>query len=68
MKRLFASALLLSAVAGFGLVGCGETQKAEVTEKVSGPGGTSEKKVTETVKTTGDGGASGPATTTTTTK
>jgi hypothetical protein len=68
MKRFLASALLLSAVSGFGLVGCGETEKVEVEKKVSGPSGTTVEKDTSSVKTTGDGGASGATTTTTTVK
>jgi len=48
MKRFLASALVIGAVSGFGLVGCGEETK--VKETVSTPTGTTttEKKVNST--------------------
>jgi hypothetical protein len=39
MKRFLACALMLSAVSGFGLVGCGEESKVKTTETESTPGG-----------------------------
>jgi len=55
MKRALASALILSAVCGFGLVGCGEETKTESKETTSTPSGTDTKTVTVKEKTTGDG-------------
>jgi hypothetical protein len=68
MKRFFASALILSAVAGFGVVGCGETTSSEkVQEVTTGPGGTTtttsettQKKSSDTAPNPGE-----PGTTTT---
>lgn len=54
MKRFFASALLLSAVSGFGLVGCGDTSEVKKTEEVSGPGGKTVTEAKTTVKSTGE--------------
>jgi len=47
MKRTLASALIVGAVSGFGLVGCSEETKVKETETVSTPGG----KTTETKET-----------------
>ena len=63
MKRIFASALLLS-VFSFslvGLVGCGETAKTESTTKVETPTGSTTDTTTSKTTTTGDGGAGAPA-------
>lgn len=54
MKRFFASALLLGAVSGFGLVGCADESKMEKKETVTTPSGSAEKTTVETLKTTGD--------------
>jgi len=71
MKRFLASALILGAVSGFGLVGCGEESKVKETETVSGPGGTTTTTTENKVKSTGEnppansagqtGGAGAPA-------
>ena len=62
MKRLIASALVLGAVSGFGLVGCGEETKVESKETVVTPTGTKTETVTDKVKTTGDAAAGTPVT------
>jgi hypothetical protein len=51
MNRILASALLLGAISGFGLVGCGE-KTAEVTDKheVTTPTGTSTVETTQKIK------------------
>jgi len=70
MKRIVSSALVFGVLSFpvVGLLGCGEESRVKEETKVSGPGGsTTETKETK-VKATGDGGTSGPATTTTTTK
>jgi len=64
MKRFLAPALLLGAVSGFGLVGCGEESKVEHKETVSTPFCTDTRTVTEKVKTTGDASKDHPDTTT----
>jgi hypothetical protein len=54
MKRALASALILGAVSGFGLVGCGEETKVQEKETVSTPGGKTETTTETKVKSTGD--------------
>ncbi len=53
MKRFFAFALILGAVSGFGLVGCGEEAKVKTTEVESTPGGTTTTTNVTKVKSTG---------------
>jgi len=53
MKRFLASALVLGAVTGFGLVGCSDTQKVEDKQTVSGPGGTTTTTVEKEVSSSG---------------
>lgn len=53
MKRALASTLILAAVSGFGLVGCGDTAKEEVKETVSTPGGTTSTTKSTEIKSTG---------------
>jgi hypothetical protein len=65
MKRFLTSALILSAISGFGLVGCGEETKTESTTTTTTPGGTDTKQITVKEKTTGDGAAGVPGGTTT---
>lgn len=54
MKRFLASALILGAVSGFGLVGCGEESKVKQEETVAGPGGTTTTTSETKVKSTGE--------------
>ena len=54
MKRFFASALILGAVSGFGLVGCGEESKVKTTETESTPGGTTTTTKEIKVNSTGE--------------
>jgi len=54
MKRMLASALILSAVTGFGLVGCGDESGVKTTEKVTTPTGTTTTTSETKVKSTGD--------------
>ena len=54
MKRFFASALVLSAITGFGLVGCGDTSKVEEKEVIKTPDGTTTTTVEKDVKSTGN--------------
>ncbi len=66
MKRFLASALVLSAITGFGLVGCSDTAKTESETKVTTPTGTTTATDTHEVKTSGSNPpapASDPATT-----
>jgi len=58
MKRILASALILSVVSGLGIVGCADKAKEESSTTISGPNGKTTETVTKEVKTTGDGGAS----------
>jgi len=69
MKRALASALILSAISGFGLVGCGETTKDEIKQTTSGPGGTTTTETGTKTTTTGENppAPGAPGTTTTTT-
>jgi hypothetical protein len=60
MKRVLASALILSAVCGFGLVGCGEESKIESKETVSSPTGSTT--TTETKKVDSSGSNPPPST------
>lgn len=53
MKRTLASALLLSAISGFGLVGCGEEAGTTTKTETTGPGGTTTKEDTTKVNTSG---------------
>jgi len=53
MKRILASTLILAAVSGFGLVGCGETAKEEVKETTATPGGTTTTTKATEIKSTG---------------
>jgi hypothetical protein len=53
MKRILASTLILAAVSGFGLVGCGETAKEQVKETVTTPGGSTSTTTGTEVKSTG---------------
>jgi hypothetical protein len=70
MKRILATALILGAVSGFGLVGCGETTSTSVEETTKGPGGTTTRTIESSEKKTGENpplpGAPDTATTTTT--
>ena len=54
MKRILASTLILAAVSGFGLVGCGDTAKEEVKETSSTPGGTTTTTKSTEIKSTGE--------------
>jgi len=54
MKRFLAFALILSAVSGFGLVGCGEESKTKTTEVESTPTGTTTTTKETKIKSTGD--------------
>jgi hypothetical protein len=54
MKRFLACALILGAVSGFGLVGCGEESKVKTVEKESTPGGTTTTTKEVKVNSTGD--------------
>jgi hypothetical protein len=54
MKRVLASALILSAVSGFGLVGCGEENRVKEQETVSTPGGSTTTTTETKVKSIGD--------------
>ncbi len=53
MKRILASALILSAISGFGLVGCSDTAKEEVKVETKGPGGTTTESQTHEVSKSG---------------
>jgi hypothetical protein len=63
MKRIFASALVLSVLSFsvVGLVGCGETAKTESQTKVETPTGSVTETQTNKTTTTGDGAAGAPA-------
>jgi len=72
MKRFIASALVLSAVAGFGLVGCSDTAKEETKTTTQDAGGTTTvtdkhevKKSSDTAPIPGEPGTGGTSTTTT---
>lgn len=71
MKRLFASALVLGAVTGFGLVGCSDTAKEEVKTTTQDAGGTTttvdKHEVTKSSDTAPAPGAPGTGGTTTAT-
>lgn len=54
MKRTLILAAVLGIFAPVALVGCGEETKTEKTEKVSTPGGSDTKTVTEKETKTGD--------------
>ncbi len=56
MNRIFASALLLAAISGFGLSGCADKAKEETTQKVVTPTGTTTATESKEVKTTEPGG------------
>jgi len=53
MKRMFATALVLGTLSGFGLVGCSDTTKVEDKEKVSSPDGSTTTTVTKEVSSSG---------------
>ena len=54
MKRNLASVLAASVFCSFALVGCGDESSSTVKEKVTAPGGTTERTVTDKVKSTGE--------------
>jgi len=54
MKRFLTTALILSAISPFGLVGCAEKEKVEQKETVTSPGGTTETTTTTEVKSSGE--------------
>lgn len=54
MKRFLASALLIGAVSGLGLVGCGETAKETHVDKVSTPDGSVTTKTEKSTTATGN--------------
>ena len=59
MKHMFASALILAAVSGFGLSGCADKAKEEVKVETTTPTGTTTDKTTHETKTTEPGGLPG---------
>jgi len=72
MKRLFAAALVLGAVSGFGLVGCSDTAKEEVKTTTQDSGGKTTETTThevskssETAPAPGEPGTGGTTSTTT---
>jgi len=54
MKRFLTTALILSAISPFGLVGCAEKEKVEQKETVTTPGGTTETTKSTEVKSSGE--------------
>jgi len=54
MKRKLASALVAGVFCSFALVGCGDESSTTAKETIKGPGGTTERTVTDKVKSTGD--------------
>jgi len=54
MKRVLATALIVSAFSGFGLVGCTEEAKVEHKDTVSTPEGTTTTTTTSKVNTSGE--------------
>jgi len=62
MKRFLASALILSSISGFGLVGCADKAKEETSTTVKTPSGTTTATDTHEVKTTEPGGLPGSST------
>jgi len=54
MKRFLSTALILGAITPFGLVGCADKAKVEQTEKIEGPGGTTETTKSTEIKSTGE--------------
>jgi len=53
MRRFLATALILGAASGFGLVGCGEETKVKETEKVTSPTGTTTTSTEHKVESSG---------------
>jgi len=62
MKRALASALVVSAITGFGLAGCGEESKVTDKSTVSTPDGSTTVTKETKVKTTGDNPPGSPNT------
>jgi len=54
MKRFLTAALIAGLFSTTGLVGCSDKAEVTQTEKVSGPGGTTETTKSETIKSSGE--------------